>query len=120
MNTRHAALLTLLACGLSVGQVLFKLTAQRQSAAMPGLRAKFFSLLTDPVFIIAILLYMSVTLYWIWLLSFIPLSRAYAFTALSLVFTALGGVVFFHEPLSLRFAVGTAVIMLGLAIITVS
>ena len=64
------------------------------------------------------MLYASLSAFWVWLLTTIPLSRAYPFVALSFTLTLLAGVVIFGEPLTGRLLAGGALILIGLAVIT--
>ncbi len=63
---------------------------------------------------LAVLLYAALSLLWVWLLTFTPLSRAYPFVALAFALTPLFGIVIFGEPFSTRLAIGIALILCGL------
>lgn len=110
------AQLLLYAVLLTVGQILFK---QAALSAVPGVSTgqRLLGLLVSPTFLLAILLYAALSAYWVWLLSFIPLSRAYPFVALAFVLTLASGVIIFSEPLSWRLVTGGALIVLGLLVI---
>jgi drug/metabolite transporter (DMT)-like permease len=57
------------------------------------------------------------TLLWVWILTFTPLSRAYPFVALAFALTpALGGLVF-GEPISFRLVIGIVLILCGLVFV---
>lgn len=118
MSGFHIFLLTLFAVALSCGQVLFKIVATRCSDTTMGMMGRVLSFLTEPLFWTAGFLYGLLTLYWIWLLTFIPLSKAYPFSILSMVFiTVLSGIIF-KEPLSLRLWLGILFVCLGILIIS--
>lgn len=105
------------AVALAGGQVLFKIAAL-QSPAGGAWPQKLVALAFNPSFIAAIMLYASLSAFWVWLLTTIPLSRAYPFVALSFTLTLLAGVVIFGEPLTGRLLAGGALILIGLAVIT--
>jgi drug/metabolite transporter (DMT)-like permease len=105
------------AVALAGGQVLFKVAAL-QSPAGVGWLQKVVALAFNPAFIVAIALYASLSAFWVWLLTTIPLSRAYPFVALAFMLTLLAGVVIFGEPLTGRLLAGGALILIGLAVIT--
>ena len=97
---------------ISVGQILFKLAAER-------LRASDGQLTTPVISIVAVslVLYGAATLAWIWMLQFYPLSRIYPLMALSFIFVPLGGLLIFGERLTLSFAGGTLLLIAGLLLI---
>ena len=107
------ALLLVTPLMIAGGQVLFKLTSQRLSAA----GAPFTHALIDPVFMAAVALYGTATVLWIYVLKAVPLSFAYSFMALSFVFVPLLAALFLGESLGLRTALGTACIIAGLLIV---
>jgi drug/metabolite transporter (DMT)-like permease len=102
------------AVAMAVGQILFKLAAVRSGAA-GSLSARLLGLAANPYFIAALLLYAALTVFWVWILTFTPLSRAYAFVALAFVLTPFAGVAFFGEPVSARLIIGIALVVAGLA-----
>jgi drug/metabolite transporter (DMT)-like permease len=72
------------------------------------------SFLFNGYFFVALILYAALSVLWVWILSFTPLSRAYPFVALAFAVTpALGGLVF-AEPLSMRLVIGIMLILCGL------
>lgn len=105
--------------GMGCGQVLLKYSAQRQvTTADSSLLIRLFALFSDWTFLLGIVSYGLLLIYWIWLLTFIPLSRAYPFTLISLVVAAIGAALFFDEPLTLPFIVGMVFIGIGLVILS--
>jgi drug/metabolite transporter (DMT)-like permease len=74
-------------------------------------------LLSNGYFLTALALYAALTVLWVWVLSFTPLSRAYPFLALAFVLTPAFAALVFGEPLSLRLIVGTALILGGLMVV---
>jgi drug/metabolite transporter (DMT)-like permease len=99
--------------GIVAGQLLFKVAANRLAGAASW-SDKVMLLLVTPHFYAASALYALLTVLWIWILTIVPLSRAYPFIAVSIVLTQLAGAVFFAEPLSARFLLGSGLILVGL------
>jgi len=105
--------LTAYAAAMAGGQLLFKTAALRGSGDGP-LGERIAGLLLNGYFFAALLLYGALTVLWVWILSFTPLSRAYPFVALSFALTpALGGFLF-AEPLPMRLVVGIVLVLCGL------
>lgn len=99
---------------IATGQVLFKLASQRTGGAdLAGLAG----LLTNPFLILALAIYGIGTIIWIYLLKSVPLSFAYPFMALTFCLVPLLAWYFLGEPLTLRQAIGTALVMAGLLVI---
>lgn len=113
MPLRNLALLVLVVCGISVGQLFFKAAAMRASAA-PGSFA--ISLSKDYVFLIALCVYAVSTFLWVYVLSNTKLSIAYPFMAVSFVTTPLLASKLFSETLDRRYWIGLAVIIAGILI----
>jgi drug/metabolite transporter (DMT)-like permease len=114
MTAVQIALLSAYAFGMALGQVLFKIVAQRVDFSTTTAVLK---LLFDPMFILALALYAGLSVFWVWLLSFTPLSRAYLFVALALVLTPLAAVLFFHEQITMRLVLGGALIVAGIVVV---
>jgi drug/metabolite transporter (DMT)-like permease len=109
----QAALLLAYAAGMAGGQLLFKGAALRYASEAP-LGERLLSLVQNAYFLTAIALYVALTVLWVWILTFTPLSRAYPFVALAFALTpALGGLVF-AEPISVRLVIGIGLILCGL------
>lgn len=119
MKITHIVMLLIFAGGMGIGQLLFKLSALRQSINTDsGLLLRLISLFSDWPFVLGLMLYGALTVYWIWLLTFLPLSRAYPFTFLSLIIAAIGSALFFNEPLTFPFVVGLVIIGIGLVVLS--
>lgn len=120
MNDRlswlQISLLVTYAVAMAGGQILFKLAALR-GAAYGGFAERLGAMAANKFFAAAIVLYAVLTLLWVWILSFTPLSRAYLFVALAFAITPFAGGVVFGEPITVRLAIGVAVIVLGLIIV---
>lgn len=97
---------------ISIGQLLFKKTSMRLN------ESDFFSVNVLTYFILAIIIYGLATLFWINLLRFIPLNKAYSFMALSFIFVAIGSYFIFNESISARFFIGLFMIVVGLIVIS--
>jgi len=119
MATWHIALLLAYAGGMSIGQVLFKLAATDAFRASPGdaTANQIVRLALNPYFAGAMLMYLLLSVMWVWILSFTPLSRAYPFVAAAFVATPLLGHLLFHEAIDLRFLLGLILIVCGLMLV---
>jgi drug/metabolite transporter (DMT)-like permease len=122
MTILQVTLLTVYALGMAIGQLLFKYAAE-QIATIPGGAAPDFlvrllKLAFDPFFVLAIALYMLISVLWVWILSFTPLSRAYPFGALAFIFTIVIGVLFFRETVTRTHLLGLGCILVGIVIIS--
>ena len=70
MSTAHVVILFLYALGMSIGQVLFKLTADRASN-MPD--SPFWaSIPSSGYFYLAVVVYAALTVIWVWILTRVP------------------------------------------------
>lgn len=99
---------------ISVGQVLFKLTSARAgSFDASGL----LRLMVDPYLITAFAIYGLGTIVWVYVLKSIPLSVAYPFMALTFCAVPLLAWLLLGETLSLRYGLGSALIVAGLFIV---
>jgi drug/metabolite transporter (DMT)-like permease len=107
-------LLLAYAAGMSGGQVLFKMAALRYGAAEGGLGDRLLSLVYNVYFVSALALYAGYAILWVWILSVIPLSRAYPFVALAFALTPLLGGLLFGDIISVRLIAGIFFILCGL------
>jgi drug/metabolite transporter (DMT)-like permease len=94
---------------------LFKLAAISAHNLGEG-AVKLTSILYVPSFWLALLLYGLATLLWIYLLQFVPLSKAYPFAALGFVFVPALAVVIFGERVTASYVVGVAFVVVGIVI----
>jgi drug/metabolite transporter (DMT)-like permease len=111
-------LLVAYAAGMSGGQLLFKMAALRYGADGGSLAARLLGLATNFYFISALVLYAGYAILWVWILSFIPLSRAYPFVALAFALTPLLAGLLFGDTISLRLVAGIVFILCGLFLVT--
>ena len=117
LSAVQIALLLVYTLGMASGQLLFKRAAERLDPTAPPLQ-RLLSLGVDVSFVAAIVLYATLTVYWVWILSFTPLSRAYPFVALAVVITPVVGALVFGEPLTVRLVAGLVVILVGMWLVT--
>ena len=112
LNLGQIALLIACASGMAAGQLLFKAAALRLGDGYP-LPTRAPLLLRNTPFTGAIVLYAALSILWVWLLTFTPLSRAYPFVAVAFALTAVLGALVFAEPLSARLLAGIVAIACG-------
>jgi drug/metabolite transporter (DMT)-like permease len=112
----QVALLFAYAIGMAGGQLLFKAAALRYVSDAP-LGERLFSLVANGYFLGAIVLYVALTVAWVWILTFTPLSRAYPFVALAFAITPLLGGLVFAEPITTRLMLGIGLILGGLLLV---
>jgi drug/metabolite transporter (DMT)-like permease len=116
LSSAQIALLVGYAAAMTGGQLLFKVAALRAAAAAsPGER--LVAMLANGFFLAAVLLYGTLAVLWVWILSFTPLSRAYIFVALAFAATPLLGAIVFLEPISPRLVAGIGLIVCGLLLV---
>jgi len=113
LSFAQIALLIAYAGGMAGGQLLFKLAALRGPADGP-LVERLSAMVLNGFFAAAVLFYATLTVLWVWILNFTPLSRAYVFVALAFAVTPLLGAVVFAEPISARLVIGIVLIFCGL------
>jgi drug/metabolite transporter (DMT)-like permease len=116
LTLAQVVLLGAYAVGMAGGQVLFKLAAQRFPTGAAA-HEQLTSLLGNIYFIAAFAFYCGLAVWWVWILTFTPLSRAYPFVALAFAITPVLGGWLFDEPISLRLALGVAAIVFGLVLV---
>jgi drug/metabolite transporter (DMT)-like permease len=111
MTLLQAGQLCAFALLLATGQILFK----RAAESGPPLRglAEILGLAGNLYVWAALVIYGFATLYWIYLLQQVPLTRAYPFAALSFVLVPAFAWLAFGDAVSLRYACGVACIVVG-------
>ena len=75
------------------------------------------SLVQNVYFLAAVVLYVALTVLWVWILTFTPLSRAYPFVALAFAITPLLGGFVFGEAMTVRLMLGIGLILCGLLLV---
>jgi drug/metabolite transporter (DMT)-like permease len=113
LSMTQIVLLTAYALAMAGGQILFKIAALK-SPPSGSLVERLLALAHSEFFAAALVLYGALAVFWVWILTFTPLSRAYVFVALAFAITPAAGALIFAEPISVRFVVGIALIFLGL------
>jgi multidrug transporter EmrE-like cation transporter len=96
---------------LAVGQILFKVAAEKIDIAGQGIVA---SLLLNTSLIIALGVYAVATFCWLMVLKGMPLRLAYPFAALGFFIVPLLSYLFLGEPLRASSFIGAAIIMVGI------
>lgn len=96
---------------ISVGQIMFKLTAR--SSVLSG---QLLNMLFSPTLLAALVIYGVATLVWVWQLRSVELSRAYPFMALCFVLVPLASLVLLNEPISHKYWMGIGLIVAGIVL----
>ena len=99
---------------MAVGQILFKRAALQITPGTGG--SWLLEVARLPTMWAAVALYAGATLLWVRILTTVPLSRAYPFAALAFVLVPAAGYLLFHEPITIRYAVGVTFIVIGVVI----
>jgi multidrug transporter EmrE-like cation transporter len=114
MNAVLLAACIATAVSLSAGQLMFKLAAEDVKAR---LAISWQSAATSGWLISALVLYALATALWLWVLSQMPLSRAYPFVLAGAALVPLMAFLFLREPLSPTYIIGFVLVAAGLALI---
>jgi multidrug transporter EmrE-like cation transporter len=86
--------------------------------ASGGLTRVVLAVTTSPMVWFGLFLYASSAVVWLFVLAKLQVSVAYAFVALGFLLTMLLGCFVLDEPLTLRKLTGTALVMLGIWVVT--
>ena len=103
---------------MTLGQVLFKFAAvsvNKVDASLPPM-LKVLALVANPYLFGAICVYLLLFFYWLWVLTFTPLSKAYPFVAIAFILVPIMDGIIFNETLDLRFYLGAILIAAGVAL----
>ncbi len=99
---------------LAIGQLMFKSVGLRLGDK------GFITLISDhtalAIFIGSLMLYGIATIGWIWALRQVPLSTAYLFMSLGFIFVPIMSHYVFGEPLNIRIAISSVMIIGGILI----
>ena len=114
MRWTSLALTMLSVLGLSVGQVLFKIAADR----MPDGDTPWIALLANRYLWFALVVYGISTILWIAVLRQVPLRLAYPFVGSAFLIVPLLAYFFLGEPLHWKSMAGAALIALGICVAT--
>ena len=93
---------------ICAGQVLFKLVGLRLASGASAFSPNVLWLMSCAVFI-----YGAATILWVYVLKFVPLTKAYPFMALCFVVVPLLGVAILSERINSQYAAGVAFIVVG-------
>jgi drug/metabolite transporter (DMT)-like permease len=112
MSLLQAGQLSAFAVMLAVGQLLFK----RAADSNPPLHrvADVVGLAGNAYLWGALLVYGGATIYWIYLLQQMPLTRAYPFAALGFILVPALAWLAFGDTITLRYMIGICFVVLGL------
>lgn len=116
MTPSLLGLLTLFSFFLATGQIMFKMVA-RTAEPLSSLSG-IMGLALNTWFWLAIILYATATLLWIFILQKIDLVQAYPFMALGFIIVPVAAFFFFGEKINLYYFAGVGLIMAGLWLIT--
>ena len=114
LSASQISLLAAYAVAMACGQLLFKVAAMRGPADGAPVAERIAGLVFNGYFAVAVALYGALTVLWVWILSFTPLSRAYPFVALAFALTPALGSLVFGETASFRLVIGIGLILAGL------
>lgn len=109
MSTYLAALACVV--GLSIGQMLFKLSAELVGESNSWLSLKVLSTLTAAIFVYAV-----TTIAWVWVLRRMDLGKAYPLMALAFILVPIGSHFAFGERFSPSYFAGVALIVIGIVV----
>lgn len=76
-----------------------------------------FNVFTNPYIVAGLIGYLLSTLLWLYVLSRLPLSTAYPFVGLSIVFTSMFGVYYLNEPNSIAKVAGVLLVATGVVLV---
>lgn len=116
MSLKITIYLAVYVVGMVTGQLLFKSVAG-SVAISDSLLRQFQAIALSPLFYGAVFLYGGLSVFWVWLLTFIPLSQAYPFVALSIAITMVIGWAYFGEIITFNKALGGIFVVVGVAMI---
>jgi drug/metabolite transporter (DMT)-like permease len=111
MNTIQILSCVLCAVGIGAGQLLFKLASNRIHAGQSFLQFDVLSILA-----LSFGVYFVTSLFWVWILRSVPLSKGYPVLALVYVMVPLSAAFLFRETLSPTFWLGVILICGGIVL----
>lgn len=104
-----------------IAQLLFKQGMMQMgeiNMMSKGIFLQYFKIFTNPWVFFGLCMYFLSTVFWLYLISKVPLSFAYPMLSLGYVFVALASWLMYKEPISLVNWAGIFVIMLGVVLIS--
>ena len=102
------------AVAMTIGQILFKQAASA-IAGRSGSSAAL-ALIGAPSLWIALMIYGAATVLWIWILTRVPLSRAYPFAALAMNLVPITSMLIYGERVRPVFWLGALLIVAGIVV----
>ena len=114
MNSVDYLYLMLIPVLLSIGQILFKKTAN--AIVADSARRFLLSMFANPYLWSALFVYGAATLLWVFVLSRVELGKAMPFMALTFVIAPAASAMLFDERLDLMYWTGVLVIVVGVCI----
>lgn len=106
-----------LAASLAGGQVLFKFAAMD---IQQRIERSWLEVISSPWLISSLLVYGASTVLWLWILTKMPLSRAYPFALLGTALVPLLAKLLFGESLPPLYLVGALLLFAGIVIIQIA
>ncbi|MEO1252687.1 MAG: SMR family transporter [Pseudomonadota bacterium] len=116
MSLTQYGLAALFGLCLAAGQVLFKIAADQKTP--DGAPYSITQILFSAPMIAACILYALTVALYVYLLQQIPLSRAYLFSLLGSALVPIVAFLLFKESFSVKYLIGFALVMSGVAIST--
>lgn len=98
---------------IAAGQILFKMAGEQHTTV----GGPYYTILWNPLFVVAVTIYGIATLMWVYVLKAVPLTYAYSFMALTYIMVPLFASMWLGEALTLKYACGVALIIIGLLIV---
>lgn len=106
------------AVGMMCGQLLFKAAANSAAVAMAlTFKGKIAALIINPFFVLAMCLYLAMSLFWVWILTQMALSKAYPFIAVNFIMTAAASILVYGERISPTNGIGLVLIAMGVVLV---
>lgn len=103
-----------------VGQILLKMGMKQMgsfSLIQKGILLQYIKIFLNPYVFLGLVFYFLGTVFWLYLISRVPLNFAYPMLSLSYIFVAIASIFLFHETVSPLNWVGIAVIMVGVVLV---
>ncbi len=101
---------------MAVGQIVLKMVSTRTNFSLP-FKELALSLMQNYFLWIGGFLYGLLMLMWIWILSIVPLSKAYPIAMLALFFTPILSYLIFHEKITLQYCIGIVLMFTAIYLI---
>ena len=112
-------LLTPISIGV-VAQILLKMGMKQMgsfSLIQKGIFFQYIKIFLNPYVFGGLVLYFLSTVFWLYLISRVPLNFAYPMLSLSYIFVTIASIMIFHETVLPINWIGIAVIMIGVALV---